>query len=180
MLEPVRTFFLAHYDAFKDFASPTVGLIGVVLTGILAWRGLNSFERWRNEKIEERRIQVAIDALAIAHEATIVFAAVMARGVSNDEYAEMSDGANPSTQGVYRSAQTGPYVVLKRLRLHDEFFERAGKLEPQYAATFDAGDEFARLFEARRSLEVIATVLFDDCRIELDPEDREGRTRRKE
>ena len=143
---------------------------------------MNSFERWRNEKIEERRIQVAIDALAIAREAMIVFGSVRAGRVFNHEYAEMSDPSNPSTQGVYRRDQAGPYVLLKRLRRHDEFFERAAKLEPLYAAVFDtaAGDEFALLFKAKQSLEAVASILFDDCRIELDSQADEAPNQRKE
>jgi hypothetical protein len=151
MWESVKSFFIAHYDLFKDFVGPVVAFVGVLITGGLALKGLNSFERWRREKIEERRIQVAIDALAIAHEAMIVFETIRGRFVANHEYADMSDPSNPSTQGVYKSGQTGPYVVLRRLRHYDEFFERAAKLEPLYVAVFDtqAGDEFALLFQGK-------------------------------
>ncbi|SRR6266702_8483355 len=182
MWESVKGFFVAHYDVFKDFTGPAVAIAGLAITGLLTLKGLNSFERWRREKIEERRIQVAIDALAIAHEAVIAFEAVQGRFVANHEYADMSDPSNPSTQGVYKSDQTGPYVVLRRLRRYDELFERAAKLEPLYVAIFDtqAGDEFARLFRARQLLEIVAGTLFEDCRIELDPSDQQGRNQRKE
>jgi hypothetical protein len=182
MWESVKGVFVAHYGVFKDFAGPAVAIAGVAITGLLTLRGLNSFERWRRERIEERRIQVAIDALAIAREAMIAFAAVRGSGVGSHEYADMSDPSNPDTQGVYKRDQTGPYVVLRRLRRYDEFFERAAKLEPLYVAVFDdqAGDEFALLFKARQLLESVASLLFDDGRIELDPQDQQGRNDRRD
>jgi hypothetical protein len=52
MWESTKAFLLSHYDLFKDFAAPVVAFIGVLVTGGLALKGLNSFERWRREKIE--------------------------------------------------------------------------------------------------------------------------------
>jgi hypothetical protein len=180
-MEGLKDFFVAHYDVFKDFAGPAVALLGVLATFGVALKGLNSFERWRRERIEEKRIQVAIDVLSIAHEATIAFSAVRGRFIANYEYADMSDPSNPSTHGVCKDGQTGPYVVLRRLRNFDELFQRAAKLEPLYVALFDtqAGDEFARLFEAKQRLEVVASTLFDDCRNDLAPNDQQGRDQRR-
>ena len=39
----------------------------------IAWTGFRTFERWRREKIEEKRIDTAVEALALAYESKFVF-----------------------------------------------------------------------------------------------------------
>jgi hypothetical protein len=53
---------------WKDFAGPAVTLIGFAVTTTLAIIGLNTFDRWKREKIEEKRIDEAVEALACAYE----------------------------------------------------------------------------------------------------------------
>jgi hypothetical protein len=45
----------------------------------LAIVGLRTFGKWKREKIEEKRIDVAIEALAIAYEAQLVFERIRSR-----------------------------------------------------------------------------------------------------
>src|SRR5712671_5852641 len=49
-------------------------IIGFAITLLIAFSGFRTFERWRREKLEEQRIEVAIEALALAYEASNVFA----------------------------------------------------------------------------------------------------------
>ena len=76
------------YGIIKDFAAPTVALIGVGVTGGIALAGLKTFDRWRPEKLEEKRIDVAIEALAIAFEASIVFNDIRSRIMTVHKYAD--------------------------------------------------------------------------------------------
>jgi hypothetical protein len=45
----------------------------LALTLGIAFFGFRSFERWKREKIEEKKIDVAVEALAIAYESKYVF-----------------------------------------------------------------------------------------------------------
>ncbi len=77
------------YGVLKDFAAPTVALIGVIVTACFAFAGLKTFSRWKREKLEEKRIDVAIEALAIAFEVRLVFDAIRTRFTRAHEYADM-------------------------------------------------------------------------------------------
>jgi hypothetical protein len=68
-----------------------VALIGVIVTGSFAFAGLKTFNRWRREKLEEKRIDVAIEALAIGFEALVVFDDIRSRFVKASEYADMKN-----------------------------------------------------------------------------------------
>jgi hypothetical protein len=48
-------------------------LVGFGITITIAIGGFRSFERWRREKLEERRIETAFEALTIAHETKFIF-----------------------------------------------------------------------------------------------------------
>jgi hypothetical protein len=72
----MREWFVSHYDVLKDFAGPGVAIAAFVITTILAIAGLRTFDRWKREKVEERRIETAIDALALAYESKIVFRSI--------------------------------------------------------------------------------------------------------
>ena len=48
-------------------------LVGFVITSIIAVAGFRTFARWRREKLEEKRIEIAFDAMAVAYEAKHVF-----------------------------------------------------------------------------------------------------------
>jgi hypothetical protein len=125
------------YELFKDFTAPVVALLGITVTGTVAALGLKSFEKFKREKIEERRIEVSIDALALAYEAKYVFESIRARVRSNDE----DDGGvilEGDVQVRLRDGQRAAYVVLKRLRTHEDFFESAYRLQPRFMAVFGA------------------------------------------
>jgi hypothetical protein len=66
-----------------------LAIAGLLLTVTIAIAGFRTFGRWKREQIEERRIDVAIDALALAYEAILVFDSMRARGVNEGEFADM-------------------------------------------------------------------------------------------
>jgi hypothetical protein len=85
----VREWAAAHYEMLKDFAGPVVTAFGFVITAILAIAGLKTFSRWKREKLEEKRIEIAIDALAVGYEAQLVFERIRSRLVRDFEYEDM-------------------------------------------------------------------------------------------
>jgi hypothetical protein len=154
------------YGILKDFAAPTVALIGVGVTGSLAYAGLKTFDRWKREKLEENRISVALDALAISFEASHVFDEI----IKSYEYEDMKiDGAGVE--------QRGPYAILKRMQAKQPFFDKALSVEPKFLAVFgrDKNAIFERLFSARWKVIVSAETLIDDNR---SPENNEVRMER--
>jgi hypothetical protein len=44
-------------------------IIGFIITISIAVGGFRTFNRWKREKIEEKRIDIAIEALALVYEA---------------------------------------------------------------------------------------------------------------
>jgi len=160
---------MGWYGVLKDFAAPTVALIGVIVTGCFAFAGLKTFNRWKREKLEEKRIDVAIEALAIAFESRLVFDDIRARltrvPAGKDQRSEL---------------QHGPQAVLKRVEAQQPFFDKALSLEPKFVAVFGREKDaiFEHLFSARRQVIITAEALIDDSRIELDADDKEGREQR--
>lgn len=102
---------MCWYEILKDFTTPAVALIGLFVTGYFAYAGLRTFDRWKQEKLEEKRIDVAIDALAIGFEAAVVFDEIRSRSLKIHEYADLKTAGDdqPSRQ------QRGPLAILKRL-----------------------------------------------------------------
>lgn len=175
------------YEFLKDFAGPAVSLLAVLVTAVIAGFGFRTFDKWKREKIEERRIEVSIDALAIAYEAQFVFEAVRSRFHSSAEYEDGhdewgSERADDPIRVTLQEGQRTPYVVLKRLQRHEDFFEKVRKIEPLSMAVFGAATQeiFGLLYTARTRLESEAKSLFEEERFEIDREDTESRERRRE
>jgi hypothetical protein len=177
----MHDWFVAHYEVLKDFAGPTVTLLGFVITTILAIAGLKTFDRWKREKLEERRIEIAIDALSVAYEAQLVFERIRRRIVREYEYEGMPANGGRGITDSRRRSQGSAYAVLKRIEAEQEFFDRVLRLEPKFVAIFGAESEsiFMLLHVARREVETTAEALIDEYRIELDREDQEGRELRR-
>jgi hypothetical protein len=168
------------YAILKDFAAPAVALIGVIVTGSFAFAGLKTFERWKREKLEEKRIDIAIEVLSIGFEAQIVFDEIRSRFVAASEYADMKIDGVPSKNDQRSQQQHGPYAVLKRVEARQSFFNKVVALEPKFVALFGREKEtiFQRVFAARREIIGTAEALIDDYRIEIDPDNTEGRAQR--
>jgi hypothetical protein len=184
MLEAFKDWFHLHYQLLKDFVPSIVALLGLGLTAVVAIAGFKSFGRWKREKIEERRIEVALDALAIAYEARFRFENIRSRFMREDEYADIDEPSKGDGFVVitHREGQRSPYAVLKRMGNNHKFFERVFDIEPKFMAIFGAETEeiFAELYDAKRMVETAAEALYEEARIEHDPTDVDAKERMRQ
>jgi hypothetical protein len=153
----------AHYGVLKDFSVPVLTIIGFGISTILAIAGLKTFARWKREKVEERRIETAIDALALAYESKIVFRAIRSQFSNSIEYKDMpvKDGETEDE----RSARGSYWVVAKRIYDNKDYFDRVWKLQPIVMAVFgeQMEDVFGKLHDARAIIQVASqTLAWDD------------------
>jgi hypothetical protein len=140
-------------------------VLGLLLTLGIAIGGFRTFERWKREKIEETRIGVAIDTLALMYESKFVFENIRSEMVFDYEWQDMS--------GDYRSASGKFYAVLKRVQANKDFFERAWKTQVRCTAVFGPKVEgiFLLMHRARREIEVSAEMLMRDPQPTVGAED---------
>ena len=134
-------------------------VIGLFLTAGIAFAGFRTFNRWKREKLEEKRIEVAIEALAIAYEAKAVFRNIRIRLMSAFESQDMPKIAGETETD--KAARASCYVVLKRIDAHYELFERASRFKPKLMAVFGAQheDPFHGLDAARSTLAAACNTL---------------------
>jgi hypothetical protein len=130
--------------------------IGLVMTGIVLFLGLRTFGKYRKEKIEERRIEAAIDALALMYESRFVFDHIRNGFSQSPEWEDMPIKAGEAE--AERNRRGSYYAILKRIITYRDFFERAWKLQVRCSAIFgDQTEEiFLHLQKARREVEVAA------------------------
>jgi hypothetical protein len=134
-------------------------IIGLLVTIGIAVGGFRTFGRWKREKIEERRIDVALEALSIGYESQGVFAAIRNPGSFAYEYRDMPRAEGESDEEWAR--KTTYYVTLKRMDDHREFFIKVLKLQPRMMAVFGPEVEmiFGELNQARAHVQVAAQML---------------------
>jgi hypothetical protein len=162
----------AHYDLLKDFAGPVVTLIGFVVTIVLGIIGFNTFGRWRKQEIEQRRMDIAFEALNIAYKTKHVFDHIRGALISDYEWADM-----PQVYGDddHKRARRGSYYAIgKRLEAHKEYFESAWEVHAKCMAMFGPQVEeiFLELHQARRDIEIAIGMLIrhlDDAPMTPDP-----------
>lgn len=150
-------------------------LAGLILTGSIAFFGFRTFDRWKREKLEEKRIEVAFDALALAYETKFVFRHI--RGIMSQGY-EWEDMPKRDGESEDKRTRRGPYyATFKRIQQNKEFFEKVWKLQPRCMAVFgrDIESTFLKMHQARRNIEVAAQMLAE--RIDEPFEDRDESTR---
>ncbi len=138
-------------------------LIGFAITITIAGFGFRSFRRWRREKLEERRIEIAFEALAMAYESKYVFEDIRGPMSFPYEWADMPEQTGETDQD--RQARGAFYAVLMRINRHKDFFDRLVKLLPKFMAMFgsDSEEVFMKGFQARRYIEVSAGALVRDA-----------------
>jgi len=137
-------------------------IIGFAITGSIAIFGFRSFNRWRREKLEEKRIEVALEAMAMAFESKYVFLAI--RSPMSHPY-EWKDMPKLEGETEREREKRGPYyAILARVDRNKDFFERLYKLQPRFLAMFGAEKEevFMKAHTARRFIEVSAGMLMRD------------------
>jgi hypothetical protein len=136
-----------------------IAISGLVLTATIAIFGFRSFRRYRREKLEDRRIEIAFEALSIAYEAKFVFQHI--RGIMAHGY-EWEDMPQRPGDTEDKRTRRGPYyAAFKRIQQNKEFFEKVWKLQPKCMAVFgkDIESTFLKLHRARRNIEVAAQML---------------------
>lgn len=134
-------------------------VVGFALTLGIAIAGFRSFDKWKREKIEERRIDISLEALALAYEAGYIFDSIRNPMSYQSEWAEMEGDEAPD---IRRAA--GPFfAILKRVEFHKEYFDRIWKMQPRFMAVFgkEAAEIFMNVHKARRTIEVAARMLLD-------------------
>lgn len=133
-------------------------VIGMMITLGIAGLGFRSFGKWKREKLEERRIDLALEALALAYETQYVFDGIRSPMSYDAEWADMKGVDDPE-----RRRAAGPYfAILNRVDANKEFFQRVWHLQPRYLAMFgkEAAEIFKELHQSRRHIEVSAGMLF--------------------
>lgn len=136
-------------------------LIGFAITASIAYAGFKTFDKWKREKIEERRIDIALEALSLAYEAGFIFDSIRSPLSFGGEWSEMK-----GVEDANKRQAAGPYfAILKRIEHHKDYFERVWKMQPRFMAMFgrEAAEIFTKLHQARRNIEVSAEMLMDDA-----------------
>jgi hypothetical protein len=121
--------------------------------------GIRTFNRWRREKIEEKRIEVAIDALAAAYKSKFVFEYIRGAFIPAHEFQDMPERAGESDSD--RRRREGTYAVLKRIERNQDFFHHVWELQPKFMAVFGekTGEIFDLLHAARRDIQVACDMV---------------------
>lgn len=133
-------------------------ITGLVLTAVVSFSGLRTFKRWKREKIEEKRLDVALEALSIAYEAQMVFQDVRRRFIHEYEWAGMpTEGLSQQQIEQRRSL----WAIINRFDRHVSFFEKLLVLQPKFMAIFgrETQDIFSKLHQARNTIQAACEVL---------------------
>lgn len=134
-------------------------LVGFAITIAIAIGGFRTFARWKREKLEERRIEIALEVLAVAYESKYVFDHIRTPLSSENEWSDMPRQPG-DTDDEYRAR--GPYYAVgKRVIANKDFFDKVFQLQPRCMAVFGAKAEetFLKMHKARREIEVAASML---------------------
>jgi hypothetical protein len=116
-------------------------ILGFIITIGIAFGGFRTFGRWRREQLEERRIDIALEALSVAHESKAIFARIREPNGFEAEWKSMPtrDGESETD----RSMRGGPYATLVRLSKEHDYFDRVARLQPKAVAVFGQNAESA-------------------------------------
>src|SRR5438105_1190643 len=147
------------YDPWAFGWTQALTITGFVLTGGIAYFGFRSFERWRWEKIEEKRIDIAVEAAALAYESKYVFENIRSPASFSYELKEVPKWEGETDE---QWNNRSPFaVIIMRINRHKEFFERLYKIQPRFMALFGEETEasFMKCHQARRYIEVSAGML---------------------
>ncbi len=134
-------------------------LLGFAITGLIAWGGFRSFNRWKREQLEGRRIEIAFDLLAITYESKYVFDNIRSPMSFPYEWEDLPKRPG-ETEEQWRS-RGSYYAVRKRVSEAKPFFDRYFKLQPKCMAIFGPQIEatFLLLHKSRREVEVASEML---------------------
>ena len=109
-------------------------IAGLIITVVIAIGGFKTFGRWKREKIEEMRIDVAIRALALSYKSKFVFENIRSEMSFGYEWKDMPERPGDTEE---KRGERGPfYAILKRIEAHKAFFENAWELQVECTAIF--------------------------------------------
>lgn len=150
-------------------------IAGLLLTASIAFFGFRTFGRWKREKLEERRIEVAFDALSLAYETKFVFKHIRGPMAHGYEWADMPKNEGESEDK--RNRRGAFYASLKRIEQNKEFFDRVWHIQPKCMVVFGGQieDTFLKLHQARRHIEVAAQMLAEEVNDPIRTEDQATR-----
>jgi hypothetical protein len=134
-------------------------IIGILLTLGIALGGFRTFGRWKKEKIEERRIEIAFDALALAYETKFIFDRIRQPIAYEIEHTDMAVRKGESAED--RQKRGAYYAILHRMSQQSEFFDRVWLLMPKTMAVFgkNAEEIFQHILMARGLLRMAGLEL---------------------
>jgi hypothetical protein len=118
-------------------------IVGLVLTSGFAAAGFRTFGRWKREKLEEKRIEIAFEALSLAFETKHIFRQIRARIAYEVEWRDMEPIEGETSED--RMQRGSYFAVLKRLSENRAFFDRVWTIQPKFLAAF--GEENEEIFE---------------------------------
>src|SRR6266566_3290864 len=124
-------------------------MIGFIITMAIAVGGFRTFARWKKERIEEKRIETAIEALALVYESKFIFDLIRSEMSFGYEWKDMPESYGTVEQ---RNARGPFYAILQRIDANKDFFGRAWKMQVRCTALFGPQVEeiFLLMHRARR------------------------------
>jgi|GEM_PF-2126099 hypothetical protein len=155
----MRDWFIAHYDVLRDFAAPVLTLVGFSIALAIAAAAFDAMKKLRRQRVEERRMEIALDALAIAYESKYVFDRIRSPMVFDYEWRSTQKIAGESEAAWQQRGQF--FAVKQRILNNQDYFERAYLLQPRLMALLGsrAQEIFTLLHAARRDVELAADML---------------------
>jgi hypothetical protein len=147
-------------------------LAGLVLTTGIAFGGFRSFDRWKREQLETKKIDIAFETLSVVYQAKWVFGNIRSPLIEDYEWSEMKP--RPGDTDDIRRKRGPSYAILERIRSNQDFFKAVWQIQPKCSAAFGREVEqiFLELHKARRKIEVAAQMLAahaDDAPLTPDP-----------
>jgi hypothetical protein len=137
-----------------------LAIVGLLMSAIISFAGLRTFGKWQREKVHERKLEVAFEALTLAYESAMVFDDIRRRLIRPYEWADMPT-EKMSDADIERSQTT--YAIINRFSRHNDFFDRVLKLQPRLMAVFGPGMEatVAKLHQARHLIQMACEMLIE-------------------
>jgi hypothetical protein len=137
-------------------------IIGFLITSLIAIGGFRTFGRWKRERLEEKRIDLALEALAFVHKSKFIFDSIRSGMTYPSEWEDMPK--NVSEDESKRRARGEFYAIFKRMQRNKDFFDKAWDIQVRCSAMFGTRAEelFLLMHQARREIEVSAEMLLCD------------------
>lgn len=135
-------------------------LSGLVISVIISIASLRTFGKWKREKVEEKKLEIAFEALSLAYESQMVFEDIRRKFIREYEWADMPTAGLSKEQQERRQSL---YAVINRFSRHFGFFDRALALQPKFMAVFGRKSEesFQKLHRARNHIQAACDVLME-------------------